>query len=193
MELASPQTRPDGSDKQQKAKEPRPLVEIALDLVTIFASLTASERASIAANLSQHFYDQDDILAEPGKLMSCLCIVASGVISCARRDGKSGSEFMRLGPGDHFGEIGLLTGAPGAATITALTPVIVYELAKADLAPILEARPEVSQELSRALARRQAAGRSTAIAETDETVPTHRLTTWFSDRIHRLYADTSDT
>jgi CRP-like cAMP-binding protein len=94
---------------------------------------------------------------------------------------------MRLGPGDHFGEFGLLTGAPSNSKITALTPAIVYELARTDLAPILEARPEVSQELCRALARRQATGRSTAAAEMDHTVPTHRLTSWFSDRLHRLY------
>jgi len=92
-----------------------------------------------------------------------------------------------LGPGDQFGEIGLLTGAPSNVKITALTPVLVYELAKEDLAPILQARPEISHELCRALARRRAAGRSTAGAEMDEVVPMHRLTSWFADRLHRLY------
>jgi CRP-like cAMP-binding protein len=96
-------------------------------------------------------------------------------------------EMMRLGPGDHFGENGMLTGAPAARKITALTPVTVYELAKGDLAPILEARPQVSQELCRALALRQAAGRSDATDEIATTVPAHRLTSWFSDRLHRLY------
>jgi CRP-like cAMP-binding protein len=37
-------------------------------------------------------------------------------------------------------------------------PSTVYELAKTDLAPILEARPQIAQELSRALAQRQARG-----------------------------------
>jgi CRP-like cAMP-binding protein len=96
-------------------------------------------------------------------------------------------ELLRLGPGDHFGEIGMLTGAAATARISALIPTTVYELAKADLTPILEARPQVAQELCRALARRQAAGQLSASPELDESVPKHRLTAWFSDRIHRLY------
>ena len=54
-------------------------------------------------------------------------------------------ELLRLGPGDHFGEIGMLTGAGAIARISALTPTTVYELAKADLTPILEARPQATQ------------------------------------------------
>jgi CRP-like cAMP-binding protein len=96
-------------------------------------------------------------------------------------------EVMRLGPGDHFGEIGLLTGAAAIAKISALVPATVYELAKAELTPILEARPPVAQELCRALARRQAAGHLIASDELNARVPSHRLTSWFSDRIHRLY------
>jgi len=61
-------------------------------------------------------------------------------------------EFLRIGPGDHFGEIGMLTGQPAEATLKALVPVTTYELAKEDLAPVLEARPDVSHELCRALA-----------------------------------------
>jgi CRP-like cAMP-binding protein len=96
-------------------------------------------------------------------------------------------ELLRLGPGDHFGEIGMLTGAGAIAKISALIPTTVYELAKADLMPILAAQPQVSQELCRALARRQAANQLSASPELDEIIPKHRLTDWFSDRIHRLY------
>jgi|HubBroStandDraft_6_1064221.scaffolds.fasta_scaffold07665_6 hypothetical protein len=78
-------------------------------------------------------------------------------------------------------------GAAAIAKLSALIPTMVHELAKADLTPILEARPQVAQELCRALARRQAAGRLSASPELDESVPKHRLTSWFSDRIHRLY------
>ena len=96
-------------------------------------------------------------------------------------------EVLRLGPGDYFGEIGMLTGAPAAGRLSALVPTTVYELGKADLTPILEARPPVAQELCRALARRQAAGQSNISPELDENVPKHRLTDWFSDRMHKLY------
>ena len=92
-----------------------------------------------------------------------------------------------MGPGDHFGEMGLLTGAASPATITALTPATVYELLKADLAPILEARPQVAQELSLALAQRQAAGRTMIAPELGSAESTRRLSEWFSERMHRLF------
>jgi len=116
-----------------------------------------------------------------------LFIVGNGVVSFTREDIEGDTELLRLGPGDHYGEIGMLTGAGAVAKLTALIPTTVYELAKADLTPILEARPQVAQELCRALARRQAAGRLNASPELDERVPKHRLTNWFSERIHRLY------
>jgi len=81
----------------------------------------------------------------------------------------------------------MLTGAGAIAKLSALIPTTVYELAKADLTPILEARPQVAQELCRALARRQAVAGLDASPELDEILPKHRLTSWFSERLHRLY------
>jgi hypothetical protein len=51
---------------------------------------------------------------------------------------------IRFGLGDHFGEIGVLS---GTATV--------YELAKEELTRILDAHPEVSQALNRSLTRRR--------------------------------------
>src|SRR5262249_31159920 len=134
-----------------------------------------------------HLLDQGETLFEPGRVFQSLFIVASGVLSLIRDEASVETELKRLGPGDYFGEIGLLTGAPSTAKMIALTPAIVYELAKADLAQLMEARPEISKELGGALPRRQATGRSTAATEMDRSVPMNRLTSWFSDRIHRLY------
>jgi CRP-like cAMP-binding protein len=96
-------------------------------------------------------------------------------------------ELLRIGPGDHFGEIGMLTGHPAEATLKAVVSVTTYELAKEDLAPVLEARPEVSYELCRALAKRQAAGQLIAPAGIDKSAPPRRVAAWFSDRLHRLF------
>ena len=56
-----------------------------------------------------------------------------------------------------------------------------------DLGRIVEARPEVAHELAGAIARRQAAGLTVGPAEVDDGVPPHRLTSWFTTRLHRLY------
>ena len=116
-----------------------------------------------------------------------LFIVGSGVLSFTREESEGEIEQLRMGPGDHFGEIGMLTGAPATSKITALSPATIYELAHDDLSPILQGRPEVGQGLCRALAQRQAAGQLATSSELVEGVPVNRLTTWFSDRLHRLY------
>jgi small-conductance mechanosensitive channel/CRP-like cAMP-binding protein len=161
--------------------------ERLLAMVAIFASLTTKERKSIAAKLKQKSYDQGETLVEPGTVLHSLFIVGTGVVSLTREESEGEIELMRIGPGDHFGEIGMLTGAPATAKISALIPSTVYELEKDDLSPILEARSEVSQGLCRALAQRQAAGQLVASDEFAEAVPANRLTTWFSERLHRLY------
>ena len=158
-----------------------------LELVAIFASLTTDERKSIAAKLKQKSYDQGETLVEPGTVLQSLFIVGTGVLSFTQEGTLGEIELLRIGPGDNFGEIGMLTGAPATAKISALMPATVYQLAKDDLSPLLEARPEVAQELCRALARRQAAGQLVASTELAEAVPANRLTTWFSARLHRLY------
>jgi len=182
--LASPQSVPAGDEDFLKG---RTGAERLLELVAIFATFAAEERAAIAAKLKQHSYDEGEKLVEPGVVLQSLFIVGNGVLSFTRTGIEGEVELLRIGPGDHFGEIGLLTGAAATATISALIPTTVYELAKADLAPILAARPQVAQELCRALARRQAAGQLSASPELGANIPKHSLTNWFSDRIHRLY------
>jgi small-conductance mechanosensitive channel len=173
-----------------QAAEPQKVTNDAeriLGLVAIFAALTADERRSLAAKLKQTTYDQGEVLVTPGKVLQSLFVVGPGVLSLRRIQSVGEIELMRLGPGDHFGEIGLLTGAAATAAISALVPTTVYELSKDDLAPILEARPSVAQELCRALAQRQAAGELVASPEIDAALSPNRVATWFSDRLHRLF------
>lgn len=188
IELASTQSAPSWPAPAAAVKEKKSSAERALDLVAIFAGLTAEERNTLAAKTKQRHYDAAEVLLEPGTVLNSLHIIGSGVASITQVLMAEGEiELLRVGPGDHFGEIALLTGAPAQGTIKALVPLTTYELAKADLAPLLEARPEVAHELCRALATRQAAGQLTASADIDKSVPPRRVAVWFSDRLHRLF------
>ncbi len=158
----------------------------ALELVEIFAALTPDERQSLAAKMKQKTIDKGEILLEPGVVLQSLFIMGTGVLSLTHVVAGSEIESMRLGPGDHFGEIGLLTGAATSARVTALVPTTVYELTKDDLAPILEARATVAQELGRELARRLDAYNSVASPEICDAVPLNRVASWFADRLHKL-------
>jgi small-conductance mechanosensitive channel/CRP-like cAMP-binding protein len=185
LATAQNQSGPAGEDRSSQKLKTGP--ERLLEMVAIFASLTAEERRAIAAKLKLRSYDKGEILVEPGTILHSLFIVGTGVLSFTREESEGEIELLRIGPGDHFGEMGMLTGAPAIAKITALIPATVYELANDDLSPILQERPEVGHGLCRALAQRQAAGQLVASTELAEAVPANRLTTWFSERLHRLY------
>jgi small-conductance mechanosensitive channel/CRP-like cAMP-binding protein len=161
--------------------------ERLLDLVAIFASLTTEERKLIAAKLKPKSYDKGETLVRPGTILHSLFIVGTGVLSFTREESVGEIELLRIGPGEHYGEIGMLTEAPATVRISTLIPSTVYELANHDLSPILQGRPEVGQGLCRALAQRQAAGQLDASDGLSEKVPENRLTSWFSERLHRLY------
>jgi small-conductance mechanosensitive channel len=184
--LAAPEGQP-FAVPPEAARKPKSEAERLLQQVSIFASLTAEERAALAAKLKRQRCERGETLLRPGTVLQSLFLIAAGVLSVARHEGGGDGEVLRLGPGDHFGEIGLLTGTPSMATITALSSAIIYELPKADLAPLLEARPQVAQELSHALAQRQAAGRTIAPAEFDKTQSAMHLSDWFSERIRKLF------
>jgi len=186
IDLATAQNQAGPAGEDQSSQKLKTGPERLLELVAIFASLTTEERKAIAAKLKQKSYDPGETLVELGTTLHSLFIVGDGVLSFTREESEGEIEVMRIGPGDHFGEIGMLTGAPASVKISALIPATVYELTKDNLSPILEERPEVGHSLCRALAQRQAAGQLAA-AGIAEGVPANRLTSWFSDRLHRLY------
>ena len=59
------------------------------------------------------------------------------------------------GPGNVFGELGLMTGAPRRSTVVAITDVEAYRLDKASLEHILRARPELAEGISVILEQRR--------------------------------------
>jgi small-conductance mechanosensitive channel/CRP-like cAMP-binding protein len=161
--------------------------DTVLTLAGIFVGLMPDERTAIAAKLKKISYEKGDVLVKPDDVLESLFIVGSGVLSVTRPDNIAEKEWLRFGPGDYFGEMGLLASKRATANITAVAPSTVYELTKEDLKPILEARPEIAQELSRAMAERLETGRGLTTAELDRTLPTRGSSAWFSHHIHRLF------
>ena len=70
-------------------------------------------------------------------------------------DVKKGSRRInRLGPGDFFGEISLVTRRPRTATVTATTPVRALVITDRSFRTLLEHQPEIQGKVMSALAAR---------------------------------------
>jgi CRP-like cAMP-binding protein len=69
---------------------------------------------------------------------------------------RGGVRLASLGPGSYFGEIAILERGPRSATVTADTPMRMFELEAADLAALLRDIPTVRKRIEAVLAERKA-------------------------------------
>jgi small-conductance mechanosensitive channel len=185
--LASPATTTPGIPDAGIAGKTRSRTELLLDQVALFASLSAEERSAIAAKLQLRRYRRGETAIEHGVVPHSLYLVSSGVMSYTR-DGAIEEELWRLGPADHFGEIGMLTGAAAAVSVTALTPVVAFELSHDDLAPVLKEHPEIAEALNGDLALREQTINPPAPPEAADFASPRGLRGWIVDWFHRRYA-----
>ncbi|MDY0884485.1 mechanosensitive ion channel family protein [Dongia soli] len=119
-----------------------PLDQLLSEL-SIFHGLSQAHRQRLVGKLIRRMLEPRDIVFSQDDTGSSLFIIASGVLEVTRQMPERSFVVGRIGPGDYIGEIGMLTGAPHAATVTALTPCILHELCKSDVAPLLEEEPEL--------------------------------------------------
>ena len=151
-----------GSSKRSATEESAEsgIPERLLAGISIFSTLTAEERTALASQMQRKDYKPGEVIVKAGTVLQALCIVSYGVlVGSVEQDGRK-IEVTRLAPGDYFGEVGLLTGEPLKGDLTALTWVVIYEISKDALAPLLKARPAMAEELSESLASRQLARRT---------------------------------
>ncbi|WP_092177390.1 mechanosensitive ion channel family protein [Bosea sp. OK403] len=125
-----------------------------LDAIQLFAGLTEDEKEVLASAMVRRTFRKNELLIEQGAAQNSLMIIRSGVaVAIQARDGQE-IELGRLAPGDFFGEGGLLAGAAAPGSIKALTLVVAYEIAQASLAPLIQDRPAIAEDLALLFSRR---------------------------------------
>ena len=77
-------------------------------------------------------------------------VLVSGEVEVRRK----GRKIATLGPGSFFGEMALLSKAPRAATVTAVTPIDVLVISDRAFLGLLDKMPELWLKVARALAER---------------------------------------
>jgi CRP-like cAMP-binding protein len=127
----------------------------ALESVELFATLTAEERRQLAAHLVPAPFAAGDVMTRQGAVAHWLYLLVAGEAD-VWLDGQGGErrKVATLAPGQVFGEMGMMTGEPRRATVTAKTDAECYRLDKAGFREILVARPALAEAISQVLAAR---------------------------------------
>jgi CRP-like cAMP-binding protein len=134
---------------------------VALDLlavlrrVSLFADLSETALASLAAHLRRRPFRKDTIIFHQDQAGDALYLVESGRVRMFR-SAESGQEITidTLGPGDFFGEMVLLDGLPRSASALAEEECVTYTLARQDFQRQLAQSPEMASALLRTLSAR---------------------------------------
>lgn len=127
----------------------------ALRSLPLFVQLSDEECRRIAEHLVYAPFARGDVLTRQGAIAHWLYMIIAGEARVVR-DTEAGERLhlADLGPGQFFGEMGLLTGEPRQATVIAETDIECYRLDKSGLEEIIRKRPEIADELSGVLAAR---------------------------------------
>src|SRR6185436_18196261 len=115
----------------------------------LFEILSEDERAAIVREMEVESHDEGSVILNEGDPGTSMYIVASGEVKVYTRPAnKSGPIYLaRLGEGDFFGEVSVLTGKPRTATITASQRTELLRLDKEKLDGVLSKYPGIRKVL----------------------------------------------
>ncbi len=130
---------------------------VSLSAVPVFGPLEADELAELAHEAVAREYGRGERLVNQGDAGDAMFVIGSGHAEVLVTN-ESGREQVvaRLGPGEFFGEMALLTGEPRSATVEAsddMQVVVVYSNA---MRAVLERRPDLARDIAEVVETRQA-------------------------------------
>lgn len=119
--------------------------------------LTAEEAADLVRSGRISLFGTREPLVTRGEAGNSMFVILDGGVEVVGRKAGTGPRIIlaRLGPGECFGEMSLLTGEPRNATVRAEVDTLVLEIRKSDLSPLIGANPELAGRLADLLQHRQ--------------------------------------
>jgi putative ABC transport system ATP-binding protein len=113
--------------------------------IELFKTLTPRQLTDVAEKMSKRHYAAGETIIRMGDPGEEFFLVSDGEVEVSRAD----REVARLGPGNFFGEVALISGEPRNATVVAQKAVDTYVLGKTDFEAALAASQSFRDQLYR--------------------------------------------
>jgi CRP/FNR family transcriptional regulator, cyclic AMP receptor protein len=123
--------------------------------IPLFAGLSKDDQKVVAQYADEVDVPAGKVLAEEGRLAYEFFAIRDGTADVTL----GGQHAATLGPGDFFGEIGLLGGERRVASVVATSPMSLVVLTGSQLRAIDSRMPGVAERIRSAMAQRIAANR----------------------------------
>lgn len=141
-----------GSKKPSSSAAPvpaQPVFKTKTPKSPLFEVLNDAERSALIKEMELEQHEEGAVIISEGEVGASMYVISSGEVKVyTRGSGQSGSVYLaKLGEGDFFGEVSVLTGKPRTATITAAAPTELLRLDKEKLDNALSKYPGVRKVL----------------------------------------------
>ena len=123
------------------------LSETALRSVDLFRHLSKTELQSLIKSSSVVGIPEGGVIVSEGEAGDYFYIIIRGTARVSHYLGESTINLALMHSGDYFGEWSVLTGAPRAASVSAVTRVDVLQIDRKSMLEFIQKQPEVGERI----------------------------------------------
>ena len=172
--------------KPKKSKQTKN-ISILYD-IDIFQPFSDEAKVYISNKMQRQYFPPGQMVVQEDAAGDSLFIIIEGVLGVWNRTKDNQSiEVARLGAGNFFGEMALLTGESRAATIISISDTYLYEITKADIYPLIKKQPEIFFPLSEVLSERKLATQTQMNNHTNEHLDKETLSNQILNKIQSFF------
>ncbi len=164
---------------------PASVSTLLLKNVPLFAVLPEPQLLLLTSVVSRKAFSRSSTIISAGDMTDSLYLVISGRLKVMMSDDEGREVILSIiGPGEFFGEMGLLDDSPRSASVIAIEPCELLSLSKRDFKQCLEQNFEMAMTLMRGLVKR--------LREADQKIGSLALMDVYG-RVARLLLEMAET